>query len=162
MITGVPEREAGTRAGTMLLVVAAVVAVGGVVLLVVGLLGIRDADDTRDRATAVRLDARTTTARTQQIEGGSDSPITKAETVATSVADIVDAGDTVIERSQAASDVLGRAVDLANDGNISAARGLYGGEAVGSVQQAQAELARAQAAQAAAQQAVDALLGAQP
>jgi hypothetical protein len=162
MISAVPEREAGTRAGTMLLVVAAVVAVAGVVLLVVGLLGIRDAADTRDRATAVRLDARTTAARTQRIEGGSDSPITKAETVATSVADIVDAGDTVIERSQAASDVLGRAVDLANGGNIAGARGVYGGEAVGSVQQAQTELARAQAAQAAAQQAADALLGGQP
>jgi hypothetical protein len=162
MISAVPEREAGTRAGTMLLVVAAVVAVAGVVLLVVGLAGSRSAADTRDRAAALRLDARTAEARTHRIEGGSDSPITKAETVAVSVAEIVDAGDTVIERSEAASDVLGRAVDLANNGNVTASRNLYRGEGTTSVQQAQAELARAQAAQAAAQQAVDALLAMQP
>ncbi len=162
MISAVPEREAGTRAGTMLLAVAAVVAVAGVVVLVVGLLGNRSAADTRDRAMQVRLDTRTAEARTHRIEGGSDSPITKAETVAASVSDIVDAGDRVIERAQAASDVLGRAVDLANDGNLTAARGVYRGEATTAVQQAQAVLGRAQAAQAAAQQAVDALLAVQP
>jgi hypothetical protein len=162
MISAVPDREAGTRAGTMLLVVAAVVAVAGVVLLVVGLLGDRRASDTRDRAEELRLDARTVEARAHRLEGGSDSPITKAETVAASVADIVEAGDRAIERAQASSDVLGRAVDLANDGNIAAARGVYRGEGATAVQRAQAELARAQAAQAAAQQAVDALLQVQP
>jgi hypothetical protein len=162
MISAVPEREAGTRTGLMLLVVAAVVAVAGVVLLAVGLLGLSEASDNRDRAAAAHRAATADAARTERIERGSDSPITKAETVASSVSDIVDAGDEVIGKSAATSDVLSRAVGLANGGNVQAARSLYRGEGATAVQQLQAELARARAAQAAAQQAVDDLLGTQP
>jgi hypothetical protein len=162
MISAVPEREAGTRTGLMLLVAAAVVAVAGAVLLVVGLLGLSEASDTRDRAAAAHRAATADARRTEGIERGSDSPITKAETVASSVSDIVDAGDEVIGKSAATSDVLSRAVGLANDGDVNAARNLYRGEASTAVQQLQAELARARAAQAAAQQAVDDLLGTQP
>jgi hypothetical protein len=162
MISAVPDREAGTRTGLMLFVAAAVVAVAGAVLLVVGLLGLGEAADTRDRATAVRRDAATAAAHTLRIERGSDSPITKAESVAAAVSDIVEAGDTVIGKAQSTSDVLGRAVDLANSGNIGAATNLYRGEAATAVRDVQAELARARAAQAAAQQAVDELLETQP
>jgi hypothetical protein len=162
MISPVPEREAGTRTGTMLLVVAAVVAVAGAVLLVVGLLGTSRANETRDRAADARHEATATAVRTRRIERGSDSPITKAETVASSVSDIVDAGDTVIGKAQSTTDILTRAVDLANRGDVSAARNVYRGEAATAVQDVQAELVRARAAQAAAQQAVDDLLRGQP
>jgi hypothetical protein len=162
MISAVPQREAGTRTGTMLVVVAAVVAVAGVALLVVGLLGASRASDTRDRAASVRHRALATTVRTRDVERGSDSPITKAETVASSVSDIVDAGDTVIRKAQSTTDVLSRAVDLANGGNLGAARNVYRGEGATAVQDVQAELARARTAQAAAQEAVDDLLGTHP
>ena len=162
MISAVPDREAGTRTGLMLFVAAAVVAVAGGVLLLVGLLGLSEASETRDRATAVRREAAVATGRTVRIERGSDSPITEAESVAVAVSDIVEAGDTVIGKAQSTSDVLGRAVDLANSGNIGAATNLYRGEAATAVQDVQAELANARAAQAAAQQAVDELLETQP
>jgi hypothetical protein len=162
MISAVPDREAGTRTGLMLFVAAAVVAVAGAVLLVVGLLGMSEASETRDRAAAVRRDGAMAAARTLRIERGSDSPITKAESVAAAVSDIVEAGDTVIGKAQSTSDVLGRAVDLANSGNIGGATNLYRGEAATAVRDVQAELAKARAAQAAAQQAVDELLETQP
>jgi hypothetical protein len=159
MISAVPERDAGTRTGTALLLVAAVVAVAGAVLLVVGLLGTSHASETRDRAARLRRQAAGIAVHTRRIERGSDSPITKAETVATSVSEIVDAGDTVIGKAQSTTGVLSRAVDLANRGDVSAARGVYRGAAATAVQEVQAELARARAAQAAAQRAVDDLLG---
>jgi hypothetical protein len=58
--------------------------------------------------------------------------------------------------------VLSRAVGLANRGNLAAARDLYRGEAATAVQDVQAQLARARAAQAAAQHAVDDLVGTPP
>src|SRR4051794_15748100 len=162
MISSVPEREAGSRTGTMLLVVAAVVAVAGAVLLVVGVVGATHASETRSRAADLRREATATAARTRSVERGSNSPITKAETVASSVSDIVDAGDTVIGKARSTTDVLSRAVDLANRGDVGAARNVYRGEAATAVQDVQAELERARAAQAAAQQAVDDLLGTHP
>jgi hypothetical protein len=160
MISSVREREAGTRAGKTLLVVAAVVAVASAVLLVVGLLGSSHASGTRERAAAVRRQAAATAARTRRVERGSNSPITKAETVASSVSAIVDAGDSVIGKAQSTTDVLSRAVGLANRGDVGAARAVYRGEAATAVRDVQAELTRARAAQAAAQRAVDELLGA--
>jgi hypothetical protein len=158
----VRSREAGTRAGAILWIVAAVVAIAGAVLLVVGLGKLSDASSTRDDAARLRREARAATVRTERIERGADSPITQAEAVASSVSAIVDAGDTVVQQSASTSDVLGRAVDLANDGNLSAARNLYGGEAATSVRDLEAELARARAALAAAQQAVAELVGPNP
>lgn len=154
--------EAGTRAGVIVVIAAAVIAIAGVTLLVVGLLGAQSASDTRDRATRVRREAATAAARTHELELGSSSPITKAETVASSVADIVDAGDTVVDKSQSTAEVLSRAVDLANTGRVDAARSVYRGEGATAVQDLQAQLAKARAAQAAAQHAVDDLLGTRP
>jgi hypothetical protein len=159
MISPVPERDSGTRTGTALLVVAAVVAVAGAVLLVVGLLGTSHASETRGRAADLRRRAAGIAVHTRRVERGSDSPITKAETVVSSVSEIVDAGDTVIGKAQSTTDVLSRAVGLANRGDVSAAKGVYRGEAASAVQEVQAELARARAARAAAQRAVDDLLG---
>ena len=79
-----------------------------------------------------------------------------------SVSDILEAGDVVIEKSAATSAVLARAVGLANDGNLGAARGLYSGEAASSVRELNDELAKARAALATAQQAVAELTGPTP
>jgi hypothetical protein len=53
-------------------------------------------------------------------------------------------------------------VDLANDGNLGAARRLYSGEAATTVQQLNDELAAARATQATAQQAVAELTALSP
>lgn len=153
---------AGARAGKVVGAIAAVVAIIGVALLVLGVMRFGDASETRDRATTLRRHRHAAVARTATIERGSDSPIDQAETVASSVSDIVDAGDTVITQSDATSDVLGRAVDLANKGNLSAAQNLFAGEAATSVRELEAELAKARAALAAAQRAVAELTSPSP
>ena len=92
--------------------------------------------------------------RTRDAAVATDAPIGKAEKVATSVSEMMEVGDAVIDKSDAAGDLLDRAVDLANDGNLGAARRLYSGDAATSVQQVSDELAKARATQTTAQQAV--------
>ena len=162
MITVVGDARAGNPVSRVLWAVAAVLAVAGITLLVTGMARFGDATNTRDRADRARRDAVGAAARTEAIERGANSPISQAETVASSVSDIVEAGDTLITHSASTSDVLSRAVGLANDGNVDAARGIYRGEAAASVRGLEAELATARAALATAQQAVAELVGPPP
>jgi hypothetical protein len=147
--------QAGSHSRTVLVLLAAgVVAAVGVALLVAGLLAFGAASDTRDRADALQRDRADIVERTRVAERGADEPIGRTEKVTTSVSDTLEAGDTVVEKSAAASAVLQRAVALANDGDLGAARGLYSGEAAVSVRELNEQLAKARAALATAQQAV--------
>lgn len=138
----------------MLLVAAGVIAGVGVVLFIAGVQAFGNASDARSRADASDRARESVVKRTRVADRDADAPIGRTEKVASSVSDILDAGDTVIEKSAAASAVLQRAVELANNGNLDAARGLYSGEAADSVRELNDELAKARAALATAQQAV--------
>ena len=154
---------AGSRSRTVLVLVAAgVVAAIGVALLVVGMGAVRSASDARERADALDRDRRSVVARTRAVETEADAPISRTERVTSSVSDILEAGDSVAEKSAATSSVLEQAVILANDGNLGAAREIYAGEAATSVRELNDELAKARAALAAAQQAVAELNGPMP
>jgi len=146
----------------LVLVAAGVVAGIGIALLVVGMLAFGTAADARDRADALDRGRRAVVARTRVAEAEADAPIGRTEKVTSSVADILEAGDSVAEKSAATSSILERAVILANEGNLGAARGLYSGEAAASVRELNDELAKARAALAAAQLAVAELTGPTP
>jgi hypothetical protein len=146
----------------LVLVAAGVAAAIGVALIASGLFAFGDASDARDRADALQRERRVIVARTHIAERDADAPIGRTEKVTSSMSDILEASDAVAEKSAGTSDVLGRAVDLANGGNPGAARGLYSGEAATSVRELNAELAKTQAALAVAQQAVAELVGPTP
>ncbi len=145
-----------------MLVATGVVVAVGVMLLIAGVLAYGAASDTGDKADALARDRAGIVSRTRVAEQGADEPIDRTEKVTTSVSDIIEAGDTMVAKSAATSAVLQRAVALANDGNLEAARNLYSGEALTSIRDLNDQLAKARAALATAQQAVAELTGPTP
>ncbi|MGZ4689675.1 MAG: hypothetical protein ACXVKA_00490 [Acidimicrobiia bacterium] len=135
-------------------VAAGLGAIIGVALLIIGVSAFADASDTRARADEQRRERPALVAETRAEEREGDAPIGRAEKVTTAVSASVEAADSVGSKSQETTDLLSRAVRIANDGNLNGARDLYAGEGATSVRQLDDELARAQAAIAAARQAV--------
>jgi hypothetical protein len=128
-----------------------------------GLWQSRQADDRaatarrqRNQAVAAR---RAVDARTERTSHVADGPIGAADRVQISLSKIFGASGSVIDDANSTDDALARAVDLANRGNLGAARDLYGGEAAADVQKLRVVLDQARTTLAVAQAAVVALAG---
>jgi hypothetical protein len=129
----------------------------GVALMFVGLNGFSHASDTRTQTHALRRQRAAVDVRTRTVEHEADAPIGRAEKVATSVSAGLEASDALADATNDTNDLLSRAVDLANNGDIGAAHRLYSGDGRTSVQRMNDELTQAVATVAAAQLAIDQL-----
>lgn len=129
----------------------------GVALLFGGLTAFSHASDTRTQTDALRRQRAEVVVRTRAVEHEADGPIGRAEKVATSVSAGLEASDALASATNDTNDLLSRAVDLANNGDLAAARRLYSGDGWTSVQRMNDELTQAVATVAAAQLALDQL-----
>lgn len=95
--------------------------------------------------------------RAETVSHAADEPIGAANEVIVSVTKILGASGSVIEGANTAEDALGRAVDLANAGDLGAAQRVYGGEVADAVAAVRRVLDDARATLATAQLSVAAL-----
>jgi hypothetical protein len=117
----------------------------------------RRADDraaaSRDRTVQLRSRQRRVERATETANHAADGPIGVAERVIASVSRIGAASGTVLTEAASVDDVLGRAVELANNGNRSGAAALYDGEGADAVGRLERVLTAARVLLVAAQQA---------